>query len=99
MQANKRQLSRRSLPPPKALGAPVPQLGRPTEPATSEALGRYSQPLKDETHNFRISKVHQGNDLQVVAYPLSTSEVVGQVSVGKRELAGRGHASMVGAML
>lgn len=89
-QANKPKLSRRRLPPPTALGAPVPQLGRPTEPAPSDALGRYSQPLKDQRHYFRISKVHQGNDLQVVAYPSSTSEVVGQVSAGKRELAGRG---------
>lgn len=89
-QTNKPQLSRRRLPLPSALGASVPQLARPSEPATSDAIGRYSQPLKEERHSFRISKVYQGKALQVVAYPSSTSEVVGQVSSGTRELAGWG---------
>ena len=89
-QMNKPQISRRRLPPPSALGAPVPQLARLSESASNDTIGRYSQPLKEERHSFRISEVYRGKHLQVVAYPSSTSQVIGQVSPGTRELAGWG---------
>lgn len=84
------QMSRRRLPPPSGLGAPAPRLVRSAEPVGYDTIGRYSQPLRENSHSFRIARAYQGKPLRVVAYPSSTAQVVGQVARGTSRLTGWG---------
>ncbi|MEM9359831.1 MAG: SH3 domain-containing protein [Pseudomonadota bacterium] len=84
---------KRRLPAPSALGAKVPKIRSLGDVPSGNAIGRYSQPIRETGQTYHVARMQREQRVQVVAYPARSSQVIGQVDPMTRELSGWGQCS------